>query len=116
MAISNMSHDAQELTVSCTRCTSNVLISHTTYDPSGRNLICFNCYNKLAKGEQPYKVVQTAVPSDRTNYRCFNCNYKFSRLNTFQFTGICFNCGKRTVEIEETKQIIEKDRKTLLDY
>lgn len=111
-----MVHDIQEVTVSCTRCTSNIPIGQTTYDSSGRSLICFNCYNKIARGEQPHKIIQTAVPTDRINYRCFNCKFKFSRSINFNFNGICFNCGRTSVELEETKQIVMKDRKSLLDY
>jgi len=94
----------QDVIISCTRCTINVPIGQTTYETNSRNLICFNCYNKLARGLQPDKIIQSA------------CSYKFSRSREFQFGGRCFHCGKAAVQVEETKQILAKDRKSLLDY
>ncbi len=106
----------QDVVISCTRCTVNVPIAQTTYDGSGRNLICFNCYNKIAKGIEPDKVVQTAEVPDKISYKCLSCGFKFARSSSFHFGGHCFNCGKTSVQKEETQQIMLRDRKSLLDY
>jgi Zn finger protein HypA/HybF involved in hydrogenase expression len=107
----------QDVVVSCTRCTVNVPINQTTYENNSRNLICFECYNKLAQGLHPDKVVQKAEPSDRLNYKCNNCGFKFSRGVNFQFSGACGNCGKHTLEIEETQQrVLVKDRNNKMDF
>ncbi len=106
----------QDVIISCTRCTVNVPIGQTTYENNTRNLICFNCYNKLAKGQEPDRLVQTAEVPEKTAYKCLSCGFKFSRTRNFQFGGHCFNCGKAAVQAEETKQVLFKDRKSLLDY
>lgn len=106
----------QDVIISCTRCTVNVPIGQTTYESNTKNLICFNCYNKLAKGTQPDRVVQTAEGPDRLTYKCLSCGFAFSRAKSFQFGGHCFNCGKTKVQREETKEIVLRDRKSLLDY
>lgn len=109
-----MQHD-QDTMVACTRCTSSVPIEHTTYDSKGRNLICFGCYNKLVKGVIPDRLIQSAEIT-KLNYQCLSCGFKFSRSNSFQFGGNCFNCGKMSVQKEATKEVIFRDRKSLLDY
>lgn len=106
----------QDTIISCTRCTTNVPLSQTTYDKSGKHLICFNCYNLIAKGIEPDKILQTSEDGDRVNYTCLSCGFKFTRVSTFQFGGRCFNCGKASVQKEATKQMMTKDRKSLLDY
>ncbi|MBS3152839.1 hypothetical protein J4230_05515 [Candidatus Woesearchaeota archaeon] len=106
----------QDVIISCTRCTINVPIGQTTYETNSRNLICFNCYNKLARGLQPDKIIQSAEMPEKVIYKCMACSYKFSRSREFQFGGRCFHCGKAAVQVEETKQILAKDRKSLLDY
>ncbi len=111
-----MSRNNQDLMVTCTRCTSSISIGQTTYDTTGRNLICFNCYNKIARGEEPEKIIQRAEPVDRVNYKCLRCSFSFSRNTNFQFMGICFNCGCHAVQRERSAEIVMKDRKSLLDY
>ena len=111
-----MKQNNQDVVVSCTRCANSVPIGHTTYDSNGKNLICFNCYNKLVKGIKPDRVVQSAEIPDRVKYNCLSCGFKFSRTITFHFGGHCFNCGKSAVQREETKQVLVRDRKSLLDY
>ena len=106
----------KDLSISCTRCTTPVSLGQTTYDSSGRNLICFNCYNKIAKGEEPEKIIQSASIPARIDYNCFSCGFKFSRSVAFHFTGICFNCGKQTVRTEKQEHVVMRDRKNLLDY
>lgn len=106
----------QDVIISCTRCTANVPIGQTTYENNSKNLICFNCYNKIARGVEPDRVVQTLQAPDRIAYKCLACGFGFSRTKTFQFGGHCFNCGKATVQREETKQFVLRDRKSLLDY
>ena len=108
----------QEVLVSCNRCTVKVPIGQTIYEKDGQNLICFECYNKIAKGLEPevYKTMQSADLPAMISYRCNNCNFKFSRPDTFQFGGHCFNCGKAHVVVEEKVVIPMKDRKSLLDY
>ena len=106
----------QDVIISCTRCTVNVPIGQTTYESNSRNLICFNCYNKLARGVQPDRVVQYAEAPDKINYKCIACGFKFTRAKAFQFGGHCFNCGKAAVQAEQTKEILARDRKSLLDY
>ncbi len=106
----------QDVIISCTRCTSNIPISQTTYENNTKNLICFNCYNKLAKGVQPDRLVQSAEAPQKLNYKCIACGYSFSRLKEFQFGGHCFHCGKPTVQLEQSTESLTKDRKSLLDY
>ena len=107
----------QDMIIACTRCTCKVPIASTTYDKTGKKLICFECYNKISKGIEPekYRTIQSENP-EKVGYKCVSCGYRFSRNSTFQFGGICFNCGKNTVQIEETRQMILKEGKTLLDY
>ena len=111
-----MKQNNQDVVISCTRCTSSVPIGQTTYDINGKNLICFNCYNKIVRGAKPDRLVQSAEMPERLNYTCLACGFKFSRAVAFQFGGHCFNCGKPSVQREETKQIVMRDRKSLLDY
>ena|SRR3989338_1491841 len=106
----------QDVIISCTRCTINVPIGQTTYENNSKNLICFNCYNKIARGVQPDKLIQSAELPEKIDYKCIACGFNFSRGREFSFGGHCFNCGKATVQIQETKQVIAKDRKSLLDY
>ena len=106
----------QDVIISCTRCTVNVPIGQTTYENNSKNLICFNCYNKLARGTQPDRIIQTSEAPERLSYKCLSCGSKFSRSREFSFGGQCFHCGKTTVQMEETRQILSKDRKSLLDY
>ncbi|HLC85931.1 MAG TPA: hypothetical protein VJG30_01435 [Candidatus Nanoarchaeia archaeon] len=106
----------QDIIIACTSCSSRVPISQTTYGSSGKNLICFDCYNSIAKGNKPERVVQSADVPDRVSYKCMSCSHSFSRASTFQFGGQCFNCGKKSVQVVETKDIVMKDRKSLLDY
>lgn len=103
--------------VNCIACTCKVPIGSTIYDKTGTSLICFECYNKLMKGEQieQYKTIQSSDP-DKLKYLCRNCGFKFSRGRTFKFNGLCFNCGKETVTMEQTTEVIVRNRKTLLDY
>jgi len=107
----------QDVIISCTRCTSNVPIGQTTYANNSRNLICFDCYNKIARGQEPDRIVQTAELPDKVGYKCMSCGFSFSRARSFHFGGHCFNCGKASVQLQETSQRIQvKDRKNLLDY
>lgn len=107
----------QDIIVACTVCTSKTQIGSTTYDRTGKNLICFGCYNKIVQGKQPevYRTIQSENP-DRLFYNCVACGYKFSRSKEFKFNGLCFHCGKNTIQIEQTQQTITRQRKTLLDY
>ena len=107
----------QDILVSCNKCTAKVPITQTTYDQGGKNLICFECYNKLAKGlePEPYKTLQSAEYPKRISYTCSHCHFKCSRTEDFVFNGLCVNCGRRAVQTEE-KQFVLKDRKSLLDY
>ena len=111
-----MKQNDQDVIISCTRCANSVPIGHTTYDSNGKSLICFNCYNKIIKGLKPDRVLQSAEIPDRFNYSCLSCNFKFSRSASFQFSGLCFNCGKSAVQREQTKELVFRDRKSLLDY
>ena len=108
----------QEVLISCTRCTVKVPIGQTVYEKNGQDVICFECYNKIASGVEPevYRTIQSAEGPRRINYKCDYCGFRFSRLETFQFGGRCFNCGKEHVGAEEQKTFFTKDRKTLLDY
>ena len=106
----------QDMIITCKRCDLTVPINQTTYDGSGKDLICFECYNKIAKGLEPekYNTLQSAEPN-KVHYKCNNCHYGFSRNIGFAFNGLCFNCGKQTVEIDGMKVEV-RDRKSLLDY
>jgi len=108
----------QDILISCTQCALKVPITQTTYNKNGKDLICFECYNKLAKGIEPeqYKTVQSAEYPRKINYKCMSCHYKFSRPENFPFTGICVYCGKKNVSAEQPPQVILKDRKNLLDF
>ncbi len=106
----------QDIIISCTRCTINVPIAQTTYNNGGKSLICFNCYNQVVKGSGPERIMQNADLPERVNYNCLSCGFKFSRGASFQFGGKCFNCGKQAVQAEATKQMIARERKSLLDY
>ena len=107
----------QNMQILCKRCSLKVPISKMRYDQSGDNLICTSCYERLYKKEEAEKpqVYQSAV-SDRVKYNCLSCGFKFSRSEEFSFGGLCFNCGKPTVQREDTKRVIVKDSKNLLDY
>ena len=108
----------QNTQIMCKRCSSKVPISKMRYDKTGNNLICNSCYGKLYNPppeEKKSEVYQSAV-SDRVKYHCLSCGYKFSRAEGFSFGGKCFNCGKQTVQREDTKQVLVKDSKNLLDY
>jgi len=107
----------QDVIVICKKCDLTVPINQTTYDNSGRDLICFECYNKIAKGQEPekYNTVQSADYPVRVHYKCTQCHFTFSRSEEFTFNGLCFNCGKSSVEVDG-KKIEIKDRKNLLDY
>ncbi len=112
-----MKQNNQDVIISCTRCASNVLIGHSTYDSSGKNLICFNCYNKIVRGLKPDRIIQSALTSDKMQYNCLSCGFKFSRSTSFHFGGNCFNCGKSSVQRTQTgESVVFRDRKTLLDY
>lgn len=111
-----MQHNNLDTMVACTRCTSSVPIENTTYDSNGKKLICFGCYNKLVKGIIPDRVLQSAEIPTRFNYTCLSCGFKFSRAISFQFGGGCFNCGKQAIQKDLTKEMIFRDRKSLLDY
>lgn len=112
-----MKQNNQDILISCARCASNMSINHSTYDSGGKNLICFNCYNKIVRGLKPDKLVQSALTPDKMLYNCLSCGFKFSRTTSFQFGGHCFNCGKSSVQRAETgENVVFRDRKTLLDY
>lgn len=106
----------QEVMIVCKKCDVSVPINKATYDLSGKDLICFECYNKLTKGEEPekYKTLQSAN-SNQVHYKCTYCKHTFSRAEDFHFNGLCFNCGKPNVEVDG-KHVSFKDRKSLLDY
>ena len=107
----------QEVLVSCKKCSLRVPIGKTAYDKEGSNLICFSCYNKLAAGLKPdvYKTVQSAEVPKKIYYKCEYCKYEFSRSEDFDFNGLCFNCGKDHVKVDN--KIVEVGRKrNLLDY
>jgi DNA-directed RNA polymerase subunit RPC12/RpoP len=102
--------------ISCSRCTAHVPITKSTYE-NGKNLICFDCYNKVVKGQIPDRIIQTGAMPDRVNYSCYNCGFKFTRGPDFQFGGQCFNCGKQSIKASKIQQQeVMKDRKSLLDY
>lgn len=110
----------QNIQVMCKRCSSKVPLSKMRHDKAGNNLICNACYYKLyrqnnASEEEKSDVYQSAV-SNRIRYNCLSCGYKFSRTEGFTFGGACFNCGKHTVQREDTKTVLMKDSKNLLDY
>ncbi len=69
----------QEAIIACTRCSSMVSIGQTTYDNNGKSLICFGCYNKLARGVEPDRILQSAEAPDKVDYKCLACGFKFSR-------------------------------------
>src|SRR3990167_9181786 len=107
----------QNMQVMCKRCSSKVPLSKMRYDKSGNNLICGECYVKLytpSVEEEKPAVYQSAV-SNRVKYNCLSCGFKFSRAEGFSFGGKCFNCGKQTVQREDTKSVMVKDSKNLLD-
>ncbi|MBS3175297.1 hypothetical protein J4440_05425 [Candidatus Woesearchaeota archaeon] len=107
----------QEVLVSCKKCTLRVPVGKTTYDKEGVNLICFPCYNKLALGIEPesYNTIQSAEVPKKIYYKCDYCKYDFSRSEDFQFNGLCANCGKDQVKVND--QIVEVEKKkNLLDY
>ncbi len=106
----------QKIQMVCKNCSLKVPISKLRYDKTGDGLICYECYEKLyaLKKERP-QVYQSAT-SDRVKYHCLSCGYKFSRAESFDFGGKCFNCGKQSVQREDTKQVLMKDSKNLLDY
>ena len=106
----------QDVIVSCTRCTNQVPINQTTYENNSKNLICFDCYNKLAQGLHPDRVIQPLEPGERLSYKCSHCSFTFSRSQNFQFNGKCFNCGRTALRTENNQRVIVKDRKSLLDY
>src|SRR3989344_261469 len=105
----------QDVMVACVECTSKVSLGNTIYDKKGTSLICYECYNKLARGIQPeqYKTVQSSEP-DKLIYNCRSCGFKFSRSKNFKFNGLCFNCGKESLQIEQTQEKLIRNRKTLL--
>ena len=107
----------QEVLISCKKCTLRVPIGKTTYDKDGNSLICYDCYNRIAMGLEPkeYKTIQSADMPKRIHYKCGNCNFEFSRSEDFAFGGLCINCGKDQVKVNN--KIIEIEHgKTLLDY
>ncbi len=106
----------QDLIVMCKKCDLSVPINQTTYTNSRKELICFECYNKIAKGQEPekYKTVQSS-DSGKIHYKCNSCHFTFSRNEGFTFNGLCFNCGKPSVELDGRRFEV-KDRKSLLDY
>jgi len=106
----------QDVVIACTSCSIKVPISQTTYDNSGKNLICFDCYNLIAKGDRPDRLVQSAEAPEKVYYKCMACGYSFSRSISFHFGGRCFNCSKQSVQVIDTKEVLVKDRKSLLDY
>src|SRR3989338_74382 len=91
----------EESIISCTRCSINVPISQTTYENSSKNLICFECYNKMARGQQPERIILHAESPYKVDYKCMSCGFKFSRGKEFAFGGRCFNCGKASVQTEQ---------------
>lgn len=60
----------------------------------------------------PENVVQSSS-SDTVDYICTECKFKFSRASDFQFQGICFNCGKKSVIIESHQKIVVKKTENL---
>jgi len=101
--------------ICCSRCNLNVPITRSTYE-NGKDLICFDCYNKVVKGKKVDVIVQQAEVPNKVDYTCIACGFKFSRNKEFQFGGQCFNCGKQHVQVIKNRQEVMKDRKSLLDY
>lgn len=108
----------QDMIVTCNRCALTVPINQTTYDNGGKSLICFDCYNKIVQGLETgqYKIIQSGDVPKRLNYRCSFCNFEVSRSENFTVTGICFNCGKKSLQPSEQNQMMLRDRKSLLDF
>ncbi|MBI5391431.1 hypothetical protein HZB00_00350 [Candidatus Woesearchaeota archaeon] len=106
----------QDILVSCRECATKYTLAEMKHDDSGENLICKECYKKLYGGKNNESRLIQSAESKRINYKCFNCGYAFSRSESFNFGGICVNCGKTSVQREDTKTIFIKNKKQLLDY
>lgn len=59
----------------CKRCGKEVLIDDMVHDKKTKNGICRSCYEHRPKEETKTPVLK----NNKTNYKCSNCNYKFSR-------------------------------------
>ena len=105
----------QDVIIACTGCSKKVPITQATYG-TDKSLICFSCYNLIARGAKPDRILQSAEAPEKVYYKCNNCGYNFSRAVSFHFGGACFNCGKYAVETIQSNEMIMKDRKSLLDY
>jgi len=54
----------QEVNIACTSCSKKVPISQATYG-TGKSLICFSCYNLIARGAKPDRIVQSAEAPEK---------------------------------------------------
>ena len=100
----------QRVEVVCKKCSSKIPLSQMRSDKNQGVLVCVNCFE--GKSEEFYQ----SADSKRVKYHCQACGFKFSRGENFSFNGLCFNCGKKSVQREDTKVVVMKDSKNLLDY
>ncbi len=105
----------EETLILCQRCSSKKDMNQMKLDKAQNILLCAKCYYQVyAKGKED-RVLQ-AADVKRVHYSCMHCGYKFSRSESFVFGGLCFNCGRNMLQREDTKELLVRPAKTLLDY
>ncbi|MEM4267674.1 MAG: hypothetical protein QXK37_02480 [Candidatus Woesearchaeota archaeon] len=114
-------------TVICKKCRQKVSINSVRYDLNGKDLICFDCYDKqqwalkkagfaerrepaselrlsqVAKSEisKTQKTEQTKLEKpkgERIKYICTSCQYRFTMGKQSAQAKRCPYCGKETLE------------------
>ena len=105
----------EEIQIVCQKCTAKQDIGEMRHDKGQDRLVCKKCYYQEYGQGKEERVVQSAE-SNRVNYYCTSCNFSFSRSEGFVFGGLCFNCGRKTVRRDDTKELVVKQSKNKLDY
>ena len=90
--------------VKCRKCGMNVLFTELIRDDEGQ-VVCIHCYRKLkqVKDSLNNEIIPESREikednSERLNYYCNGCAFKFSRRIGFNFSK-CPNCGQESISI-----------------
>ncbi|MBW2999326.1 hypothetical protein KY339_01530 [Candidatus Woesearchaeota archaeon] len=94
--------------VSCENCKKKAHMAQMMFGPEGE-LVCHECYDKEYHKYSDKKDFGRSVvlerrekrifrPTDRVQYVCSSCGFKFSRNRDSNFRGDCPYCGKRTLD------------------
>lgn len=104
-------------TIICKKCKQKVSLDKVRYDQNGRDLICFECYDKtqwamkkagFAERPDPSPTVKLVTPAkkpvekpknvEKVKYICSMCKYRFSLKKDGEAAKRCPYCGKDSLE------------------